>query len=328
MDKRTVLTRRLAIVTAIGMFIVLLMGANVTATGSGDGCGNDWPLCHGKLIPGDYFESIVEYSHRLVTSIEGVAVLATTVLGWGLRKKFPELLILIPAMAFTLVLQSLMGAAAVKWPQSAAVMATHFGISLICLASAYLIARILVDHERERLMRIARVEPTTLLRWLMVANFFFSIIVAYSGAYVRHTHTEVACGINWPDCNGTLAPDLGNQVWVHMGHRVLAVLITITIAWMFVVASNQRETRPDLYALARNCVIVVVLQVLAGGLVVLTTVQLLTTLTHAALMAILFMFLADGVRRVYPMRRSQERTDSSPVSPLGSQRPAVSGPGR
>ncbi|MGN6031201.1 MAG: COX15/CtaA family protein, partial [Thermomicrobiales bacterium] len=71
MDKRAVLTKRLAIATAIGMFLVLMMGAGVTATGSGNGCGNDWPLCHGRLIPQDYLQSFIEYSHRFVTGIEG-----------------------------------------------------------------------------------------------------------------------------------------------------------------------------------------------------------------------------------------------------------------
>ncbi|MGI8405293.1 MAG: COX15/CtaA family protein, partial [Thermomicrobiales bacterium] len=74
MDRRILLTKRLAILTAAGMFLVLLMGANVTATGSGEGCGNDWPLCHGRFLPGDYRASIIEYSHRIVTGAEGFLV--------------------------------------------------------------------------------------------------------------------------------------------------------------------------------------------------------------------------------------------------------------
>ena len=315
MDKRAVLTKRLAIATAIGMFIVLMMGAGVTATGSGNGCGNDWPLCHGRLIPQDYLQSVIEYSHRFVTSIEGLLVLATCIVAWPLRKAFPDFKILIPSMASTLVLQSLMGAAAVMWPQSATVMATHFGISLVCLASAVLIARILIDGGRHRDAAIARNPIPPALRSTVVLAFVASILVAYAGAYVRHTHSEIACGVQWPLCNGQVIPDMGNNAGIHFAHRLSAVLITIIIGAMFWMARSVRDSRPDLYAHSRLALIVVLLQSIAGGVVVLTKVQLLSTLTHAALMAILFVVLADGVLKILPDRSL--RSSSSPAQDVG-----------
>jgi len=305
MDKRAVLTKRLAIATAIGMFIVLMMGAGVTATGSGHGCGNDWPLCHGRLIPQNYLQSFIEYSHRIVTSLEGLLVLATVIVAWPLRKVHPDFRFLVPAMAFTLVLQSLMGAAAVKWPQSPTVMASHFGISLICLASAVLIARILIDGGRHRDLRIGRNPVPAALRALIVVSFIGAIVVAYSGAYVRHTHSEIACGVQWPLCNGQVIPDFANNAGIHFTHRLAALAIVLVLLAMFAVASQSRESRPDLFAHARFALIVVVIQALAGGMVVLTQVQLLSTMLHAALMAVLFVVLADGVLKILPNRSSQ-----------------------
>ena len=315
MERRILLTKRLAILTAAGMFLVLLMGANVTATGSGNGCGNDWPLCHGRFLPGDYRASIIEYSHRIVTGAEGFLVLGTMFAAWGLRKRFPEFKILVPAMVFTVVLQALMGAAAVKWPTSAAVMASHFGISLICLASAALIARILIDNGRHKDPSLGALEPPPGFRFLMVTSFVMSILVAYIGAYVRHTHSEIACGIQWPLCNAAVIPDMGNNnVDIHFGHRVSAVIISLTIAGLFAVGYKYRQQRPDLFAISRNALIVVLLQVIAGGMVVLSTVQLLTTLAHAALMAMLFVTLADGVLRVLPVK-SRDRIQASALAP-------------
>ncbi|MDQ2683679.1 MAG: heme A synthase, partial [Chloroflexota bacterium] len=43
--------RILAIIGTVGMCLVLLMGATVTDTGSGEGCGRSWPLCHGNFLP-------------------------------------------------------------------------------------------------------------------------------------------------------------------------------------------------------------------------------------------------------------------------------------
>ncbi|WJH32245.1 COX15/CtaA family protein [Paenibacillus sp. CC-CFT747] len=71
--------RKLALASCIGMFLVLLMGTLVTKTESGRGCGDDWPLCNGKFIPAYTVESMIEYSHRFVTGIEGLLVLGATV---------------------------------------------------------------------------------------------------------------------------------------------------------------------------------------------------------------------------------------------------------
>src|SRR3712207_3451449 len=118
----------LAVAATVGMFIGLLMGAAVTNTGSGEGCGKSWPLCHGVFIPEYAFETMVEYSHRLVTGVEGLIILGLSVTAFPLRRRYPELKALIPLMLFTLLLQSGMGAWAVKYPQMPPVMASHFGI--------------------------------------------------------------------------------------------------------------------------------------------------------------------------------------------------------
>ncbi|MFZ8102522.1 heme A synthase, partial [Staphylococcus arlettae] len=41
----------LSILATIIMAFVQLGGALVTKTGSADGCGSDWPLCHGAFLP-------------------------------------------------------------------------------------------------------------------------------------------------------------------------------------------------------------------------------------------------------------------------------------
>src|SRR4051812_19132343 len=45
------LIQRLANLSAIGMFLILAMGALVTKADAGRGCGDEWPLCHGKFVP-------------------------------------------------------------------------------------------------------------------------------------------------------------------------------------------------------------------------------------------------------------------------------------
>src|SRR5690349_24358225 len=59
---RNRLLRIFAIITAIGAYVMLLLGALVTGTGSGQGCGNSWPFCQGQVIPlAPSLATVVEY---------------------------------------------------------------------------------------------------------------------------------------------------------------------------------------------------------------------------------------------------------------------------
>lgn len=322
---RVKVTRWFAIATAIGMLIVLLMGARVTATGSGDGCGNDWPLCHGRFLPENTYESITEYSHRIVTGGEGLLVVATALLAWPMRHRYPESKLLVPLMAGTLVLQSLMGAAAVKWPTSPEVMATHFGISLICLASAALLARVL-NERRESGPQLeaflARVDsaPQRVMRpqYLMaVAGVVASLLVAYSGAYVRHRHAELAC-VSWPTCNGKLIPEFTGLAGVQTIHRLGALLIILVVGGLVVTAARVRRYRPELFRNAVWCMVLVLIQALLGKVVIDTGLQLLATLAHAAGMSILFVLLCDAVRMSLPSYAARIRQARSGVTTAGA----------
>src|ERR1051326_4798616 len=111
--------RSLAAATTIGMFLVLVMGAAVTNTGSAEGCGRSWPLCNGQFVPEFTVSSAIEYSHRAVTGIESVLVVA---LSGGMLVRFGprdrEVVALTVLMLATLLLQAGLGAAAVLVPQT------------------------------------------------------------------------------------------------------------------------------------------------------------------------------------------------------------------
>ena len=56
--------------------IIILWGAWVRLSGSGDGCGDHWPLCNGEVIPVERVaKTWVEYSHRISTALYGVLIL-------------------------------------------------------------------------------------------------------------------------------------------------------------------------------------------------------------------------------------------------------------
>ncbi|MBW3633156.1 MAG: COX15/CtaA family protein [Chloroflexi bacterium] len=288
----------------IGMFIVLLMGATVTNTGSGEGCGTSWPLCHGEFIPEYAFETMVEYSHRLVTGVEGLIILGLSVTAFPLRRRYPELKALIPLMLFTLVLQSGMGAWAVKYPQTPPVMASHFGISLVCFASVFLVMRVL--WETTPIARTATRAVPSGYRALAWVTLLWAVVVAYIGAYMRHSGAELACH-TWPLCNGSLIPDLSSPgVAVAWGHRLAAVIALALVAWRELWSRRFKTERPDLYRTDLWASLFVIAQAASGAFVIFSRLSLASTLSHAALMALLFAALADGARRTLPQWRTSD----------------------
>ena len=296
----------LAVAATVGMFIVLLMGATVTNTGSGEGCGKSWPLCHGEFIPEYAFETMVEYSHRLVTGVEGLLILGMSVIAFLLRRRYPELKALIPLTLFTLVLQSGMGAWAVKYPQTPPIMASHFGISLVCFASVFLVMRVL--WETAPISAAATRAVPSGYRTLAWATLLWAVVVAYIGAYLRHTGAELAC-YTWPLCNGSLIPDLASPgVAVAWGHRLAALIALGLVGWLGVWSRRFGGARPDLYRISLWASGFIVAQAAAGAFVVVSRLSLASTLSHAALMALLFAALADGARRTLPQRRVEQES--------------------
>src|SRR5207253_2728182 len=138
--------KRLALATALGMFLVLVMGAAVTNTGSAEGCGRSWPLCNGQFVPEFTVATAIEYSHRAVTGVESLLVVALTLAMLSLRRRHTEVVVLALLMFGTLLLQAGLGAGAVLWPQSALMLATHFGVSLVAFASTFLSAAVVFER--------------------------------------------------------------------------------------------------------------------------------------------------------------------------------------
>jgi heme A synthase len=70
-------------VTALTL-AVILWGAFVRASKSGDGCGAHWPLCNGSVVPdASQAKTLVEFAHRATSGMAFLLVVALCV--WALR---------------------------------------------------------------------------------------------------------------------------------------------------------------------------------------------------------------------------------------------------
>src|SRR3954469_207133 len=63
---------------------VILGGAFVRASKSGDGCGAHWPLCNGSVVPdASQAKTLVEFAHRLTSGLDFLLVVVLCV--WAFR---------------------------------------------------------------------------------------------------------------------------------------------------------------------------------------------------------------------------------------------------
>ena len=122
--------------------IVILWGAWVRFSHSGDGCGNDWPLCKGSFTP-DSFSALMEWIHRATSGLSLLIVFTLVFLAF---KIYPQkhlvrklslsagVLILIEALiGAVLVLASLTGSDSSSL--RVAVLAFHLINSLLLVAA-------------------------------------------------------------------------------------------------------------------------------------------------------------------------------------------------
>lgn len=282
----------------IGMMYVVLLGGNlVTKTGSADGCGASWPLCHGNFLPQFNIHSIIEYSHRAVSGITGILVVVMAVWMWRQWGHRSEIRFLAPAAVASVVIQAGLGAWAVMAPQSPLVMALHFGVSLVAFCCVLLPYVLVDDISRGSPYRRQPVAPR--FRTYVWALLAYIAVVVYTGAYVRHTGTELAC-LDWPLCNGSLFPGFSGSVGIQFAHRLAAGIALAAVVVLWAWASRMKERRPDIYRGSVLAAITIVLQVITGGVQVLTRIDLNWTMLHSAVIIVHFAALAYLALQVMP----------------------------
>jgi cytochrome c oxidase assembly protein subunit 15 len=276
----------LAVVATFLMFLVMIAGSLVTKTESALGCGNDWPLCNGKWVPEYTLESIIEYSHRFVTGIAGIIVGLFSVLAWRRYRGNAEVRGLALFGMFFLVLESLLGASAVIWPQSAPVLALHFGFSLLAFSGVLLLTIFVL--QQERMQEMVREPVSSRFRNYLWAVTVYAYGVVYLGAYVRHTGSSMGCG-DWPLCQGKLIPDLTGQTGIHFIHRAgAALLFFLLLGAMIHAVRHLKQGRPDLYKASLLAFALITVQIVSGGFVVFFKLHLYATMFHSAVITCLF----------------------------------------
>lgn len=139
--------RRISIATLGWTLGVVVFGAYVRASKSGDGCGAHWPACNGQFVPVEpSVRTVIEFTHRVTSGL--ALVLSVALLVWTLRKTKAGEPVRMGAWAglFFMLLEALIGAVLVKagWVAAnqsagrAVVMAAHLVNTFLLVAAQVL----------------------------------------------------------------------------------------------------------------------------------------------------------------------------------------------
>ena len=287
---------RLAVLSAVSTYALIVLGGITRVTGSGLGCEDDWPLCQGKPYPPLNTLAIIEYLHRTVAAYIGILVFAVMIGTWRARDIRTRTKAM-AASAFVLVIvQGLLGAVTVWWELPPEIVTAHLGAAMLFFATTLLtVYLIALDRgapawlvRTRQQARRGEARSFTRLAWVATLVIFLLIL---SGGATSTSGAALACW-EWPACgNGKLIPDrTGLYTWINLSHRVTA-LIGLAVVAAVLVTALRRPAERAVRRLAIGAAVIIAVQILLGGAYVLTDGEAWLSAAHLGTAALLWAFL-------------------------------------
>jgi len=262
---------------------VILWGTLVRATGSGDGCGNHWPLCNGTVL--QYSPSVntmIEFTHRITTALSGFFVMglmlwtyAGTVRGHLARAAA------MASVAFTLI-EGALGAFLVKLgltaqsqsPLRPAYLALHLTNTLLLLAAITLTAHLLSRKQGYMRATVRLVAPFGAIAAVVVV-----MIVGVTGSLAALGDTLFPASSLGLALAEDFAATSGWLVRWRWTHPAVAFLASIWLIWLLVRAA-QKTTHWDNRGLSALVLLLLAAQYVLGLLDVVLLAPLWLQVVH------------------------------------------------
>src|SRR6185437_13464203 len=203
--------KRLSYLTLALALMHVVFGAIVRISGSGLGCGENWPRCYGHWFPPlDHPTIVIEWSHRLLAALLTTAIVVITAI-FG---------------AITVKLGNAWYATLVHWFLAATLLAT-----LVC---AVIRAGGLGGAAAESQRGSARA-----MRGSMAGAGIALVTVLMGGMTATYPGASVAC-LGFPLCSGQLLPALPTQ-HIQWTHRLLAFLLFFHVLGLLIRFTKRHE---------------------------------------------------------------------------------------
>ena len=266
---------RFAVVTAAATYVLLFVGGLVTSTGSGLAV-PDWPLSFGQVFPRMVGGVLFEHGHRLVAGAVGCLTLVLAV--WTVVSERRASVRVLGLLAlFAVVLQGVLGGVTVLYKLPLVVSVAH-----ACLAQTFFcltVALAVLTSERwvGARPRADAGSAVPVLSAITTGLVFAQLVL---GALVRHMGAGLAIP-DFPLAFGRLVPPLVTPfITVHYAHRVGALVVTLAVAGTLGTVVRDHATDAWVRRPALLAGLLVVLQVLLGGLTIWTQRAVVPTTLH------------------------------------------------
>ncbi len=262
---------------------VILWGAFVRVSFSGDGCGANWPSCSGQFIPEKMpVPMAIEYTHRMMTSFDTILVVAMVLWTFlAFPKKHAVRRYAVWSLVF-LFIEALLGAGLVLFR----LVAKDQSVGRVWYLSAHLTNTMLLLAALTITAWLARTKIST-LRFLdapkpLLAGLFLTILVSITGTITALGDTlfpssSFSAGVQ-QDFNATSHFLLRLRII----HPVIAVAGAAYLIWLASSVLRRFSSRA-----AATVIVVVVVQIMAGMLNLMLLAPLPMQLAH--------LFIADLV---------------------------------
>jgi cytochrome c oxidase assembly protein subunit 15 len=132
--------RKLALASAVSLYVIIVSGATVRLTGSGLGC-EGWPGCSpGAVFPEKDYHSFVEFGNRLVSIVPILLSLATAISSHFLRGLAPWARLVAWFAALGTLAQAPLGLLTVRLDLDPIAVMAHFLLAIAVLCAATVVA--------------------------------------------------------------------------------------------------------------------------------------------------------------------------------------------
>lgn len=276
----------LTYLSTLFVLLTILAGGLVHATGSGLAC-PDWPLCFGQYFPDMTGAVLYEHSHRIIAGFTGVLVWLTGIVSWFDDRRTPGQRWLLGSGMILIVIQALVGGLTVIWRLPSWVSTTHFILAQSTFVLLVVVSwSMMKQNESSPNYSVTRF-TTGEHKWIAGITMFLIAVQMVVGAWLRHIGSPGAPLGNlckpFPFCEPAWINYMTDYFhFYYVWHRILAVLVTVSIVIMAWVFREYRNRIPACYYLAWIAVAGVFVQILLGALTVQTSLAVVPATLHLA----------------------------------------------
>ena len=314
--------RRAAYVALAAAYLQVVWGAIVRISGSGMGCGDDWPVCNGQWLPRIVSRELaIEMSHRFGALLVTAAIAVLLWLAWR-RRAEPGVGgaggVLRPSVAAAalVVITALFGAATVRLGLSPLIVVAHLVLAMALLG----VLAVAVVRAGGFGAESAPAPTTKALRGTYAAAVLAFLTVLLGGLTANLPGAALACR-GFPACTEAMAS--GGGLHVHLTHRVLALLLLLHLIGL-AIAFARRAEPPHLRRLAWTALGVAVAQIAVAAVLVTLPPSPHSRSAHQALGTLLWTLLVAMAAVASLVRRYPALADTAAHDALRARRSSPS----